>query len=450
MDQISLGDGEESSIFTSPAKSKFSKKFPSAQQLNFMMAEMTTLEKKGISLTTAPAGDGEWADDEGSDESEDEEQKQEEEPVDKHIPGNLPTVCPIPPAIKPPASFVNPKLETLDYSQKKPVVLQQNDAYTLKYRVADDVFARLHESNRLRELKLRGDSWQVDGAPKEEEEEVEEEDNVVVPTMTEEEQSWVEAGAPDGPLKVVDAVDSWEDLVAEEDTATSFPCLLVNLSNFWTHHKLQQLSQEDHILQFSDMLQQKLHGAFEGLSGELFDLPSICFHSTLADEKQDMERLKTQFPECTIVRLDYPVDIDGKSVQELWDGVVAKTKWESVNEVKTCLAQTNKSLKWKFSVVTEVELLAESSSAQMEQSGVVDAGESVEGAEGQAYEGVVPGMGLLDRLICMMFASIPRELSVDALSADGLMLSEDAHYTSLANKHELLRRLWKNDFGFLP
>jgi hypothetical protein len=435
-----MADVEESSIFTKQS-------WPSAAQLNFMTSEMTILEKKGISLTTAPAGDGEWADDEGG-ESEEEEEKQEEEGYEEES-VQRPVIAPTPPARKPPAaSFVGPKLETLDSSGKKSVIVIQKDEYTLKYRVADDVFARLHESNRLRALKERGDAWAEKGEDAEEEE-AEEEDHVVVPTMSQEEQAWVDAGNPNGatgPLKtVVDEVDSWEDLVADEN-ATSSPCLLVNLSKFF---KLPKLPEED-IDRLSDILNQKLLTSFEALSEELFEMDSVCFHSTTIDCEKHIQRLQAHFPECTIVQLAYPDEIDGKLVQGLWDGVLAKTEWDSVNELKACLAQTNKSLKWKFSVATEVRVLAESSRAQMKQSGVVESTESAEG--GSAYEGVVEGMGLLDRLICMIFSSIPRELGLSetAISISGLALSEEAHYTSMSNKHELLRRLWQGEFGFLP
>lgn len=312
-------------------------------------------------------------------------------------------------------------------------------------------------------------------------------DTEVMPTLT--------------PASKFQELDEWEQK-SMPDLPDDFPRLIVNLTRIQRQHfPVSKEEKKIDMMEVFRTIETALHQHYTQLVEVLFE-QKTCFHCTYGNSHAMINNLHAAYPEDSFAMVDYPTMIDNVPLHEFLYHLSCPSKWKSVEYLKDCLRQCSRDIRWKRSVITELEVLAELESqqsnqkmkrlsddidelsrlrdsfrAKLEKIAKVDCKrsgqylmlrklEDIENRLGQLLNkyftepvlenrecygafghsgnenGIQVGMNVLDMVIAMVFSRLPRDLSQQTTTQE--------HYQMLFDHHIHILRLWKKDFGRLP
>ena len=83
-----------------------------------------------------------------------------------------------------------------------------------------------------------------------------------------------------------------------------------------------------------------------------------AFHSTEERWKIDLDKLMKSLPNHVFEMIEYPEDVSGHNLSELWMNVVKPSSFEVINIIKDYLRDCHRNVLWKSMMSEELENLA--------------------------------------------------------------------------------------------
>lgn len=170
--------------------------------------------------------------------------------------------------------------------------------------------------------------------------------------------SWEDADAGIGALTLDEEEDAFVPPVEREwralDPAAPSaepPALLVDLS------ALSREGGEPDVARVRGKVLESLNADFSGRAGELL-VGGVCWHVPRDRGAEERAAHEGERPGAVLTVIEYPAEIEGISVEQLWGTITRETPWEIVDEIKRHVAATARSLKFQADLCIEIEQLA--------------------------------------------------------------------------------------------
>ena len=155
--------------------------------------------------------------------------------------------------------------------------------------------------------------------------------------------SW-EDGDFEVPVIADDPEEAFAPPRAEEEEVPDFsfdrPVLLLDVAGLAA--QLGDLGPESYSKVRAHVLS-TLESDFARRSGELL-ASGLCWHSMQSCATQDREEREASRPGSFLTVFEYPDEVEGASVEALWDAIIRPTEWECLDEVRHCLARATDDL----------------------------------------------------------------------------------------------------------